>query len=103
MPSNDAYRAALDATEEAMIRLEMVEGLPVWEAQPGPKHQRLVVAITNSVADCGCYALADVSVSFPDGSFKRPDVAIFCQRPDEEAPSVSLVPEAVVEVLSRGY
>lgn len=106
----ESLQAALEAAEEAMIKIEMVGGMPVWEAMPGPRHQRLVVAILNSVrrtgaysGDCGCHALTDVGVKFQDGSFKRPDVAIFCEAPDEELPSVELLPEAVVEVLSPGY
>jgi Uma2 family endonuclease len=42
-------------------------------------------------------------VRFRDGSFKRPDVAIFCEEPDDDLPSVEVLPEAVVEVLSQGY
>ena len=34
---------------------------------------------------------------------KRPDIAIFCRKPDEEDEAVTLVPEAVIEVLSKGY
>jgi Uma2 family endonuclease len=109
-PAEDLLQAALEAADEAMIKLEMVGGVPVWEAMPGPKHQRLVVAILNSVSrqaghtgDWECHTLTDVTVRFPDGSFKRPDVAVFCRQPDEEQSSVDLVPEAVVEVLSKGY
>src|SRR5579862_799331 len=109
-PADDLMKATLEAADEAMIRIEMVDGMPVWEAMPGPKHQRLVVAIANSVTrtsgqggDCGCHTLTDINVSFPDGSFKRPDVAIFCTAPDEEAPRVEILPDAVVEVLSKGY
>lgn len=46
---------------------------------------------------------ADVYVSFPDGSLKRPDIALFCRRPDEEDTPIRLVPEAVIEVVSKGY
>lgn len=38
-----------------------------------------------------------------DGSLKRPDIAIFCREPDEQDEAITLVPEAVVEVISRGY
>jgi len=41
-------------------------------------------------------------VQFPDGSLKRTDVSIFCRSPEEEE-AITLVPEAVVEVVSRGY
>ena len=42
-------------------------------------------------------------MQFPDGSLKRPDVSIFCREPDEDEDAITLVPEAVVEVVSKGY
>jgi Uma2 family endonuclease len=42
-------------------------------------------------------------VKFPDGSDKRPDISIFCERPSETDTAVTTVPEAVIEILSRGY
>jgi hypothetical protein len=65
------------------IRLEIVGGLPIWEAKPLLKHQRAVDRIRASIqkapgaSDCGCFHYADVYVAFPDGSLKRPDIAIF--------------------------
>lgn len=53
--------------------------------------------------DCGCLHYAGIYVRFPDGSFKRPDVAVFCRRPDEDEEAVTLAPEAVIEVISKGY
>ena len=50
-----------------------------------------------------CVHIADVYISFPDGSLKRPDISVFCREPDEEEEAVSLVPEAVIEVISKGY
>jgi hypothetical protein len=52
---------------------------------------------------CSCVHLADVYIHFPDGSLKRPDIAIFCREPDEDDTAITLVPEAVIEVISRGY
>lgn len=46
---------------------------------------------------------SDVYVQFADGSLKRPDVAIFCREPDEQEDAITLLPEAVVEVVSKGY
>jgi len=108
LPSNDLLWATLQAADEAGVRLEMVEGLPIWEAMPGPRHQREVFRIQTSVkrlesTDCGCIALSDVAVRFSDGSFKRPDISIFCRQPDEEYEATSLLPEGVVEIVSRGY
>jgi len=46
---------------------------------------------------------SDVYVQFGDGSLRRPDVAIFCREPDEAEDAITLVPEAVVEVVNKGY
>lgn len=34
---------------------------------------------------------------------QRPDIAIFCREPEELDEAITLLPEAVVEVVSRGY
>lgn len=95
---------------ELGIRLEIVNGLPMWEAQPVYKHQKAVDRIRATIlpgpsedANCECVHVADVYVNFPDGSLKRPDISIFCREPDEDDEAVTLVPEAVIEVISRGY
>lgn len=99
----------LDA-DQIGIRLELVGGLPIWEAKPVLKHQRAVDRIRASLRKaqdagdgCGCIHYADVYIAFPDGSFKRPDVAIFCREPDEEEDAITLIPEAVIEIISKGY
>ncbi len=95
--------------EELGIRLEIVRGLPIWEASPVWKHQKAVDTIRSSIqpatnqTGCLCVHAADIYVAFPDGSLKRPDIAIFCREPDEEEEAVTLVPEAVIEVISKGY
>lgn len=93
---------------ELGIRLEIVGGIPLWEAQPLYKHQKAIDRIRATIApdadsSCACVHAADVYVSFPDGSLKRPDIAIFCREPDEEEEAIRLIPEAVVEVISKGY
>ncbi len=93
--------------DELGLRLEWVGGLPLWEAHPPYSHQKAVDRIRQSIRKgegaCGCVHVADVYVRFPDGSLKRPDVAIFCREPDEEEEAVTLVPEAVIEVISKGF
>lgn len=42
-------------------------------------------------------------IKFPDGSIKRPDISIFCREPDEEDEAITLVPAAVIEIVSPGY
>lgn len=94
--------------EELGVRLEIVGGLPIWEAQPLYRHQKAVDRVRASIApetdrDCACVHVADVYISFPDGSLKRPDIAIFCREPDEQDEAIRLIPEAVIEIISKGY
>lgn len=94
--------------EELGVRLEWVAGLPIWESAPVYRHQKEVDRIRATIAavegsDCLCVHAADVYVAFPDGSLKRPDISIFCREPDEQEEAVRLVPEAVIEVISKGF
>lgn len=94
--------------EELGIRLEIVGGLAIWEAHPVWKHQKAVDRIRATIRpgdtrSCTCVHAADVYVAFADGSLKRPDVSIFCREPDEQEDAITLVPEAVIEVVSKGY
>ena len=96
--------------DELGIRLEIVGGLPLWEASPVRRHQQAIDRIRASLRstphsenECGCIHLADVYVVFPDGSLKRPDISIFCREPDEQDEAITLIPEAVIEVISKGY
>jgi Uma2 family endonuclease len=94
--------------EELGIRLEIVGGLPIWEAHPVWKHQKAVDRIRASIRQspghpCQCVHAADVYVQFSDGSLKRPDIALFCREPDEQEDAIRLLPEAVIEVVSKGY
>jgi Uma2 family endonuclease len=93
--------------EELSVRLEIVRGLPIWEAHPAWKHQqamdRIRASITPAAGVCPCLHVADVYVSFHDGSLKRPDIALFYHEPDEEEEAITLLPAAIIEVVSRGY
>ena len=89
--------------------MEIIGGLGVWEVMPSKRHIKAEARIERSVrpnpdlsADCGCHAYRDLYVRFPEGSLRRPDVAVYCREPDEEDEAVTLVPEAVIEVVSRG-
>ncbi len=96
---------------ELGIRLEIVNGLPIWEAQPVYRHQKQIDRIVHSLrsnsdpqSDCGCiYAIA-VYIQFASG-LKRPDISIFCREPPEEQQDsvLTLIPDAVIEVVSKGY
>jgi len=100
----------LAAAAEAGVRLEVTNGLPTWEAQPLYRHQKAAERIAQSIrpsADaphCACVHALDVYVQFPAG-LKRPDVAVFCREPTdaEQDAALTLVPEAVVEVVSKGF
>jgi hypothetical protein len=108
-PDPELLREALIEADDRGYRLEIVDGLGVWEVQPGIRHVRKSQAIERSVhpdpgseTGCSCRTYADLYISFPDGSLRRPDIAVFCREPDETDGAVSLVPEAVIEVVSRG-
>lgn len=99
----------IQRADEIGVRLEIVGGLPLWEAAPARRHQQAVDRIRDSIRPltapdgCPCIHLADVYIRFPDGSLKRPDISIFCREPDELDEAITLVPEAVIEVASLGY
>jgi Uma2 family endonuclease len=110
----------MDALELAMranaigVKLEMVNGLPIWEGMPSWQHQETIDRIRESLpraqgspkpGKCACLHKSDIYIRFPDGSFKRPDVAVFCREPapEERRTAVTLIPEAVIEVISEGY
>ena len=99
---------------ELGIRLEIVGGLPIWEAHPVYKHQKTIDRIRATIepeassreggeTGCECIHISDVYISFADGSLKRPDISIFCREPEEQEEAITLVPEAVIEVISKGY
>jgi Uma2 family endonuclease len=96
--------------EDLGVRLEIAGKLAIWEASPLYKHQKAVDRIRDSFRKiekdgnvCACIDVADVYVQFPDGSLKRPDISVFCREPDEEEEAIKLVPEAVIEVISKKY
>lgn len=97
--------------DELGVRLEIVGGIPIWEPSPLYKHQKAVDRIRAGIrklpalsqTQCDCVHAADVYINFPDGSLKRPDISIFCHEPEEEEEAIRLVPEAVVEVISKGF
>jgi Uma2 family endonuclease len=94
--------------EDLGVKLEIAGKLAIWEASPLLKHQRAVDRIRDSITSnegttCQCFDVADVYVSFPDGSLKRPDISIFCTEPEEEEEAITQVPEAVIEIISKNY
>ena len=100
----------LHQASELGIRLEIVNGLPLWEAQPVYRHQKHIERIVQGiakcagVAECECIHAVDVYIQFPNG-LKRPDISILCKEPneDEQDSALTMIPEAVIEVVSRGF
>lgn len=97
-------------SEELGVRLEIVRGLPIWDGSRVYKHQKAIDRIRASFKraetakrKCECVHIADVYVNFPDGSMKRPDISLFCREPKETDEAIKIVPEAVIEVISKGY
>lgn len=92
------------------FKLEMTNGIPTWEAFPVYRHQRKIDTIRTSLKSlhqdaggCACVHVADLTIHFPDGSVKRPDLSIFCHEPIEQETACTQIPEVVIEILSKGY
>ncbi|MBC7528354.1 MAG: Uma2 family endonuclease [Chthonomonadaceae bacterium] len=41
--------------------------------------------------------------AFPTAPTNGPDIAIFCERPEQNDEAVTALPDAVIEVISKGY
>lgn len=108
MALNDELWATIERADESGVRLEMVMGTPSWEVMPGTRHQKALKRIERTIekassgSDCGCFAYQDIYVEFPDGSFKRPDLSIYCEDIPDTDGAIKHIPRAVVEVLSKG-
>jgi hypothetical protein len=92
------------AADEIGIRLESIGGLTVWERAPFAAHQARRFEVQRSIGskDRPIWHYSDVVIRFPDGSKKRPDIAIFCSEPEQDE-EIEQIPEAAIEILSRGY
>ena len=92
------------------IKLEVVNGLPIWEGSPVFRHQKKIDDIRRSIhpnvgstSSCDCVSVADLTILFPDGSIKRPDISIFCTEPVELDTICTEIPAVVIEIISKGY
>ncbi len=92
------------------FKLEITNGIPTWEAFPVIRHQAKIDTIrthlkpsTQDAGGCECIHYADLTILFPDGSVKRPDIAIFCRQPKELDTACTDIPEVVIEIFSKGY
>ena len=102
------FEELLERADDAGVKLEITGGIPTWEAFPGMRHQKTIGRIFISVerlaaSECACFQVLDAYIRFPDGSLKRPDIAIFCEEPPDIDEAYPKIPEAVLEVLSEGF
>jgi Putative restriction endonuclease len=104
------YEYLITEAERFNVRLEIIAGATVWEASPVFKHQWEVKRIASSLqpqsgSSCECIETQDTLFKFPDGSLKRPDIAVLRTMPDLETADVALelIPTAVVEIISKNY
>ncbi|MDQ6695338.1 MAG: Uma2 family endonuclease [Chloroflexota bacterium] len=95
---------------EGAVKLEITGGIPTWEVSPSSRHQRMLYRIQTSIKPlpgsdkgCKCAQLSDVYIRFPEGSLKRPDISIFCAEPPDQDEALTIVPQAVIEIVSPGY
>jgi Uma2 family endonuclease len=110
MRGTDIDPKTLAAAAELGVRLEVMNGLPIWEAQPLYRHQKAVERIAQSITPtakagaCQCVHALDVYIQFPAG-LKRPDVSVFSREPTEaeQDAALTMIPEAVIEVVSKGF
>jgi len=104
------WETAVRLGEENGVRLEVVGDLTTWEIHPSFRHQRHSFRLQSSIRPtpgietaCECVHAADVYIRSPDGSLKRPDIAIFCSEPEEQTEAITQLPQAVIEIISPGY
>jgi len=109
-PTTDPGYLLEKLVREQRIKLEITGGVPTWRLLPSVRHQKVIDRIRATIApiagraeESGWYHLADVSLIFPDGSYRRPDIAIFCVEPPDIDEAWECVPEAVIEIVSPGY
>ena len=104
----DEVMKAMDEAREAGLKVEVHQGLPIWEFMPSPLHVIETARIAGSLrrqassGDCGCHGLQDMAIMFPDGSLRRPDIAVYCELPEATQTAARKLPEAVVEIVSPG-
>ena len=101
----DFFELTQQVEELSGVKLELAGGMTTWEAFPSYKHQDRIYAIRQHLKNTPGPHSSSAYVKFPDGSIKRPDIAIFCREPDEDEQdgAVTLLPEAIIEIISKHY
>lgn len=90
--------ALAEAAWEKGLKIEIASGLPIFELAPSPMHNLDLQEIAKTVRKG--HVCWNVTIRFPDGSYRRPDISIFCARPPRVRKAGTQVPTAVVEALS---
>ena len=100
----------MSSSDDAHVKIQLTAGVPTWEAMPGGRHQRISRTAADSArrnvdseGDCGCHSILDVYLRFDDGSFRSPDVAIYCEEPPDVDGALDILPMAVVEIVNKDY
>ena len=93
-------------TEEFGLKLERMGRFCIWHSDPSYVHQTEIDRIRSSFGTFGTQLqVSSVWLSFVDGSFTCPDIAVLARAPTskEAVHPLEHVPEAVVEVISEGF
>jgi len=108
-PNPEELLHAMMQADEHGVRLETIGDLHVWEMFPSPLHQGVIRKIDRSIKPdprtgngCGCFTLSAAYLELPDGSLRRPDLMVFCSEPVLTREALTVVPEAVFEIVSPG-
>lgn len=104
--TEEEFLGLAEAAHDAGLKIEIAGGLPIFEIAPSVVHQEDVFEIAKTVrkgpraTEIGCHVFSDVLIRFPDDSYRRPDISVFCTRPPRLRTAATQVPTAVVEALS---
>ena len=100
-----SFESLVHEADSINVKLEVINGIPVWEASPVYKHQKEVSRIVASIQSSTHIATRDTLFKFSQNSWKRPDIAILCAMPDPstQESALEVIPAAVVEIISKNY
>ena len=92
-------------SDHSMVKVELTDGVPTWEAPFTLLHQRTVAdspVIPPSGTE-GCHAIQNAYVRFPEGSFRSPDLAIYDRDVPDTDGATDVILVVALEVLSPGF
>lgn len=113
-PAFVAIPSTEELDDELHIRAYGTKWSIEWEAAPSWNHQLAVDTIRDTLhapgadSGCDCFDIADVDIWFAEGTWRRPDISIWCHKPElppepegEGARALTIIPDAIVEVVSH--